>query len=202
MQWGEMKMGITNFDEFNKNPLAQREEARYNSLSSVIKEKLRVFEEQDPEEYQLKVIKRKRIKPQKGNIFLVSPKENMYFLGVVINAGFNIPEGDDMSVVFILKDMVKSPDDIYIPEDITNLLIEPCIVGRWYWNKGFFYNVGMDIDIPENIDYGFYSIGEGYVDEYDNPLEKEPELVGISGVCTWMGIAYHINYELICNGMI
>ena len=33
------------------------------------KEKLRILEEQDLKEYQLNVIKRKRIKPQRGNLF-------------------------------------------------------------------------------------------------------------------------------------
>lgn len=196
-------MEITDFDEYyNNHPLAQREEARYNSLSSEKKEKLRILEEQDLKEYQLNVIKRKRIKPQRGDLFVVSPREDMFFWGVVINSDINV-QGDDFYTVFILKDRARGPEDTNIPTDITNLLIGPSIVGRWYWNKGFFYNVGIDITIPDNLDYGFYSVmDKRYVDEYDNPIEREPELVGISGLSTGSGIAYEINYELIVSDII
>lgn len=196
-------MEITDFDEYyNNHPLAQREEARYNSLSNEKKEKLRILEEQDLKEYQLNVIKRKRIKPQKGDLFVVSPREDMFFWGVVINSDINV-QGDDFYTVFILKDKARGPEDTNIPTDITNLLIGPSIVGRWYWNKGFFYNVGIDITIPDNLDYGFYSVmDKRYTDEYDNPIEREPELVGISGLSTGSGIAYEINYELIVSGVI
>lgn len=73
-------MKITNFDEYYNNyPLAQRSKARYNLLSNDKKEKLEILDEMDIEEYQLRLIKRKRIKPQKGNLFVVSPKKDMYF---------------------------------------------------------------------------------------------------------------------------
>lgn len=196
-------MEITDFDEYyNNHPLAQIEEARYNSLSNEKKEKLRILKEQDINEYQLMLIKRKRIKPQRGNLFVVSPRKDMFFWGVVINSDINV-QGDDFYTVFILKDRARGPEDTNIPTDITNLLIGPSIVGRWYWNKGFFYNVGIDITIPDNLDYGFYSVmDKRYVDEYDNPIEREPELVGISGLSTGSGIAYEINYELIVADVI
>lgn len=192
------------FDEYyNNNPLAQKEDARFNSLSDEKKEKLRILEEQDVKEYQLKVIKRKRIKPQKGNLFVVCPKENMYFWGVVINSDIEICGEDGFYTVFILRDRAESPMDTNIPKNITNLLIDPAIVGRWYWNKGFFYNVGIDIEIPDDVEYGFYDIMERqYVDEYENTIERVPELVGVYGVMTGQGIAYEMNYELIASGMI
>lgn len=197
---------IEDFDEYyNNNPLAQKEDARFHSLSDEKKERLRLLEEQDVKEYQLRVIKRKRIKPQKGNLFVVSPKENMYFWGVVINSDIEFFKGDDerFSVVFILKDRAESPTDTNIPKNITNLLIDPAVVGRWYWNKGFFYNVGIDIEIPDDIDYGFYDImGRQYVDEYENTIKRVPELVGVYGAKTGQGIAYEMNYELIASGMI
>lgn len=196
-------MEIKDFDEYyNNHPLAKREDARYNSLSNEKKEKLRILEEQDLKEYQLNVIKRKRIKPQRGNLFIVSPRKDMFFWGVVINSDINI-QGDDFSLVFILKDRAKGPEDTNIPSNITNLLIDPSIVGRWYWNKGFFYNVGIDIIIPDDLDYGFYSVMDRmYVDEYKNPIEREPEIVGIYGLSTDSGIAYQINYELIASGIL
>lgn len=195
---------IKDFDEYyNNNPLAQREEERFNLLDDEKKEKLKILEELDLKEYQLKVIKRKRVKPQKGDLFVVSPKENMYFWGVIINSDVKVCEEDGFMVVFILKDRAESPADTSIPNSITNLLIEPAIVGKWYWNKGYFYSVGISIEIPDNVDYGFYSVGRRkYVDEYGNTMKKEPELVGIYGACTNQGIAYEINYELIASGLI
>ena len=197
-------MKIEDFDEkYNNHPLAQREEERYNLLSDEKKEKLRILDRQELKEYQLNVIKRKRIKPKKGDVFVVSPHNNMFFWGIVINSNISIPEGDDLLVVFILRDRANFPEANNVPKDITNLLIEPAIVERWYWNKGFFYNVGVDIEIPDNIDYGFYSIGMNkYVDEYKNILQREPQLVGMYGVCTDQGIAYEINRELIVSGLI
>ena len=57
---------IKDFNEYyNNNPLAQREEERFNLLDDEKKEKLKILEELDLKEYQLKVIKRKRVKPQK-----------------------------------------------------------------------------------------------------------------------------------------
>ena len=196
-------MKIRNFDEYyNNHPLAQRSKARYNRLSNDKKEKLEILDEMDIEEYQLRLIKRKRIKPQKGNLFVVSPKKDMYFWGVVMNSGIDV-DGDNFSVVFILNERANGPEDVNIPTDLTNLLIYPSIVGNWYWNKGFFYNVGIDINIPDNIDYGFYSVMDRmYVDEYRNPIGREPELVGIYGLSTGSGIAYKINYELIASGVI
>lgn len=58
--------------------------------------------------------------------------------GVVINSGVSAPEGDDLIVVFILKDKAASLNDVNISKSVTNLLIEPAIVEKWYWNKGFF----------------------------------------------------------------
>ena len=41
------------------------------------------------------------VKPQKGDLFVVSPKENMYFWGVIINSDVKVCEEDGFMVVFI-----------------------------------------------------------------------------------------------------
>ena len=53
----------------NNNPLAMRWKERYNAQPEDIKKKLEELDKQDPREYQLKVIKRKRIIPQKATSF-------------------------------------------------------------------------------------------------------------------------------------
>ena len=58
-----------------------------------------------------------------------------------------------------------------------------------------------EIQIPSELDYGFYRIRKGYVDEYGRSLEREPKLLGAYGIFTKDGLAYEINYELIANSI-
>ena len=64
------------------------------------------------EEYQVKIIKRKRIIPQKGDVFVVSPREGMYYCGVVVNAGDGISDTYS-AVVFILDKEYESMCEKY-----------------------------------------------------------------------------------------
>lgn len=195
---------MNEFDKyFNDNEFTNKAMERYNALDDGIKKRLDELSEKDIDEYQLNVIKRKRVIPKKGDLFLVSPVRNIFFWGVVINSGVSAPEGDDLIVVFILKDKAASLNDVNVPKSVTNLLIEPAIVEKWYWNKGFFFNVGLSIDIPKNLDYGFYSVANRkYVDEYKKTIPKQPEICGTYGVCTGSGVAYEMNRELIIEGLI
>ena len=126
-------------------------------------------------EYQLQVIKRKRIYPEIGDIFRICPRENIEYFGIVVNNHVNSKNED--------------------------LLIDPEIVGKEYWTRGYFFNVGHT-EICEN-NYGFYSIGKcRFFDEYGDDIHEEPNLLGTYGVATISGIAYRINQELIIAGII
>ena len=94
--------------------------------------------------------------------------------------------------------------DIDVAElDLENLLFYPQIVDKGYWSRGYFYNIGKQIEIPNELDYGFYDVvDEYYVDEYGNRILKCPKLLGIDGVATGTGVAYKINRELILKGRI
>ena len=99
--------------------------------------------------------------------------------------------------IFILK---NKSGEIYDLTDVSELLIAPVMVGREYWTRGYFYNTGENIEIPSEIDYGFYSIGKGmFMDEYGNEIVREPELLGTFGVATITGVSYEINVELIID---
>ena len=50
-----------------RNLLAEHYKRRYEMQSKEIREKLDRLREQDPREYQVKILKRKRIIPQKGD---------------------------------------------------------------------------------------------------------------------------------------
>ncbi len=181
----------------NDNPISKRFNERYELLDENIKKELEKLDESDPKEYQLQVIKRKRILPQKGDVFLVSPRKDLFFKGVVVNSNISNINGEELLLIFILK---NKSGEIYDLTDVAELLIAPVMVGREYWTRGYFYNTGENIEIPSEIDYGFYSIGKGmFMDEYGNEIVREPELLGTFGVATITGVSYEINVELIID---
>jgi hypothetical protein len=184
----------------NDNPISKRFNERYELLDENIKKELEKLDESDPKEYQLQVIKRKRILPQKGDVFLVSPRKDLFFKGVVVNSNISNINGEELLLIFILKNKKNKSGEIYDLTDVSELLIAPVMVGREYWTRGYFYNTGENIEIPSEIDYGFYSIGKGmFMDEYGNEIVREPELLGTFGVATITGVSYEINVELIID---
>lgn len=185
-----------------RNFLAEQRKQLYDRQSEAVKKKLDRLKELDSKEYQVKIIKRKRIIPQVGDVFVVSPMENVYYCGVVINSGLEICDTYS-SVVFILDKELDSMDVSVEELNFENLLIKPVIVDKGYWSRGYFYNIGKRIEIPDNLDYGFYDVWEDvFLDEYDRPIHKQPKFVGTSGIVTGTGVAYYINEALILKGRI
>lgn len=188
--------------EVKDNPLAEQYRQLYNSQSEEVRKKLDRLKEQDPKEYQVKILKRKRIIPQKGDVFVVSPIDGAYYCGVVINSGVETCETYS-SVVFILSKEYENMDIEVDDLDLEDLLFYPQIVDKGYWSRGYFYNIGKRVEIPDNLDYGFYSVGkECYVDEYRNKISRCPKILGLYGIATGTGVAYHINRALILKGRI
>lgn len=131
---------------------------------------------------------------------MVSPQNNCFFGGVVVQEHVYHMEDENFWLVFILKDRTTNVSFDVPRLDIENLLIEPAMVGHFFWTSGVFFNVGK-IEIPSGLDYGFFRIGKGYVDEYGRALQQEPKLMGTYGVSLKDGLAYEINYELIANNI-
>lgn len=192
---------MTNYKDINDNIRANRWRVRYNALPEDVKKKLDILANAPFKEYQLQVIKRKRIYPEKGDIFQIRPYDNIEYYGIVVNNHVDNNNGDDLLVIFIFNkgvDIEKSVKNGVKKED---LLIDPEIVGKEYWTRGYFFNVGH-IEINENK-YGFYSIGKcKFFDEFGNEIQEEPYLLGTYGVATISGIAYGINKEMIIKGII
>lgn len=187
----------------NNNILSNRWKERYEKLSDEIKEKLNNLNNADISDYQLQVIKRKRIYPEIGDIFTINPKDNIHFKGIVINNHIDNMNGEDLLLILIFKQNV----DIYlsirngVKED--ELLIPPQIVGKEYWTRGYFYNIDHYGERIKVENYGFYRIGEGqFLDEYGKELVEQPDLLGTYGVATISGVARKINRELIIAGII
>lgn len=84
----------------------------------------------------------------------------MFFYGVVVQEKPVLIDNDDYWVIFILREPIVSEVTNEISElNLYNVLIEPQIVMDLFWNKGFFYNIGT-IEIPEDLDFGFYDVRE------------------------------------------
>lgn len=191
---------MNNNKNINDNPLSRRWKKRYDKQPSDIKKRLDELYNQSSIQYQLNVIKRKRIIPKKGDVFLVNPIDSLYFFGVVINDNVSNKNGDGLYVVMIFRNKAETLIDTNFVVEYNNLLIKPSIVGKEYWTKGYFYNIAGRVEPSNDISYGFYSIGKGkYVDEYGNEIFIEPYLLGTFGVSTIDGIAYEINKELIID---
>lgn len=193
---------LRSIEEMNNNPLSRRRKERYQALPKDIKKKLEELDKQDPREYQLKVIKRKRLTPKKGDIFLVSPRESLYFYGLVMKGGVKNINGEGLSTVMIFRDKATSVEDSNFTPNFNNLLIPPAMVGREYWTRGYFYNIGHTEESFKHISYGFYDIYTGkYCNEYEQEIPEPEDLrsVGVYGVSTIIGIASEINQELIMD---
>lgn len=187
----------------NNNIISNRWSERYLKQSGEIKEKLDKLDSSAPSEYQLQVIKRKRIYPEIGDIFKINPINDIYFYGVVLNNHIYSINGDDLLLILIFK------QDIDINKSISNgvsedeLLLPPQIVGKEYWLRGYFYNIDHYDELINIEDYGFYSVGKAkFFDEYGKELLNQPRLLGTFGVTTISGIAKKIYQELIITGII
>ncbi|MCZ7695273.1 Imm26 family immunity protein [Mediterraneibacter gnavus] len=192
-----------NIDDLNNNILSNRWKERYDKLSDEIKEKLNELDNSNISDYQLQVIKRKRLYPEIGDIFKVNPRDDIYFYGVVLNNHIHNINGDDLLLVLIFKQNIDIKGSIINGVKEDDLLLPPQIVGKEYWTRGFFYNVEHYDEILNVKNYGFYSIGKGeFVDEYGKELANQPKLLGTYGVATISGIARKINQELIIRKII
>ena len=124
--------------DINNNIRSNRWKARYDKLPDEIKVKLDALADADFNEYQLKVIKRKRVYPEIGDIFRICPCDNVEYYGIVVNNHINNNNGEDLIVVFIFKSGVDIKQSVSNGIKKEDLLIDPEIVGKEYWTRGYF----------------------------------------------------------------
>lgn len=186
--------------KMNYNPIAQMYKKEYLEQTKEIQEKLDYLKTVDSSEYQFKIIKRQNMQPEVGDVFLVCVEDGLYFSGLVINSNINNINGDNLSVVFLFKKSIYSIDEKDFTFDMDNLLIEPCTVGIEYWKRGLFYNTGTKVQIPNDLNYGFYHIGKKvYVNEYEQEILEEPVIKGLFAVSTIIGVASKVKRQLIIH---
>jgi len=190
-------------DDFNDNILTRRRKKRYDDLPDNIKDKLVEFYNKDASNYQLKISKRKRAYPEKGDIFEVNPTDDIKLYGMVINNHINNINGEDLLLIVIFKEGLNIRKSIAGGIYNSDLFIPPQIVGKEYWTRGYFYNVEKYNGAIIFENYGFYSVGKGkFFDEYGKEIKSIPDSLGIFGVSTIWGIGKKINEELIMEGKI
>jgi hypothetical protein len=183
--------------EINNNPIAREWKERYSKLSEEKKKKIDELDNMMISEYQLKVIKRSRTYPEIGDIFKINPKDYIFYYGIVINNHITSIYGEDLLVVLIFDNNEKIEDKLSKKILRKDLLLTPCLVGKEYWSRGYFFNMDHYTSTIDMCSYGFYRLGTGlYVNEYNDKLNYIPELVSM-GVYTISGIAYEINKEMI-----
>jgi hypothetical protein len=195
-------------NSINDNPISLDYKKRYNMQSQEVKEKLDNFRSSD---YQLRIIEKTKPKINIGDVFLLSPRENVYFYGKVLKTNIKTINNDTFvegkHTVFIHKCRTnkKSMDD-YNP-NYDDLLINPSIVDISYWKSGFFYTIGNLplTKIEQTLDYGFYKLGipgirDGwFCTEEGKKIDCQPKIKGIYGVATITGIAAEIEKRIIMN---
>ena len=185
------------------DPIEKLFKKRYESLSDETKHRLKKLDNICSSIYQPKLIKRKRPKLCRGDVFIVNLFEDIYFYGVVLNTGIDDSfMGRNLVSVCILKKYSKGMTEFLKVESLKtkDILIRPSIISRAYWSNGFFYNTGENINGSIDIDYGFYSNPEkAYVDEYGKKLEYPPEVKVSFGITTMIGIGIMLRYELIID---
>ena len=184
--------------EINNNPIAREWKERYSKLSEEKKKKIDELDNMMIPEYQLKVIKRSRTYPEIGDIFKINPKDDIFYYGIVINNHITSIYGEDLLVVLIFDNNEKIEDKLSKKILRKDLLLTPCLVGKEYWSRGYFFNIGHE-DKQISIDsYGFYGLFDGlYYNEYDLKLDNVPKIVSMGSVYTISGIAYEMNQEII-----
>ena len=185
------------------HPITELYRKRYAKLNDETKRLLKKSEDIDSDLFQLRLIKRKRPKLCRGDVFVMNLFEGIYFYGVVLNTGIDDSfMGRNLVSVCILKKYSKGMTEFLKVESLKteDILIRPSIISRVYWSNGFFYNTVENINGSIDIDYGFYSNPEkAYVDEYGTKLESPPEIKNFFALTTMTGISSKMRYELIID---
>lgn len=194
--------------KYTENPITADYKNRYSKLPSGVQKQLDDFERLNPNEYQLLCIKKEKPKLKEGDVFVLSPRANIYFYGKIFRTNISHIQSNAMvqgkNVVFIFNNKTLKPSIDDFNPDYSNLLIPPSIVDDSYWRSGLFYNVGnISInDIERSLDYGFFKFGANanwYCLEDGKILDHKPKIVGIFGIATISGIAAQIGREIIMN---
>lgn len=187
------------------NPITKRWNDR---MATLPKEKIELINSSIGKENLLK-LKKSKNSVKTGDIFVLSPKEGLYFYGKVLEANIKHDIDDWINgchVVFIFKTKSKNKDIKEFMADYTCLLCGPDIVTSDYWRKGFFETIG---NVPltneeKNLDYGFFKkdiLGKGgsFKKANGQSINHMPKFFASSGVLVDAGIYMELRTEFIID---
>ena len=184
----------------NMNPVQYYWENRIEQQPLEVQQKLQALKEKGHLTDELVLIQKKRPTIKAGDVFVVQPRKNIFFFGLVINT-CSQPSVKNKIIVFIFKNNTHSPTmDGFIP-DFDNLLLPPLSLFKDPWTSGYFLNVGhIELDKINIPTYGFYHIfSDSVVSEYGDRLTKQPSLLGLTAIDGIGAVAYKITQELVIN---
>ena len=192
-----------NFANINDNIISKQWKDRYDGLTQKTKVRIDELKNQNPINHQLQVIKKTRVYPKIGDMFILKPTDSVQLRGIVVNNHINNLNGDDLLLILIFNDGVDIECCIKKVVTSKDLLIRPAMVGKEYWIRGYFSTIN-NIDIGLNFtNIGFYSVMKKKIlNEYGKEILVEPELLGIYGVSTITGIGLEVKTELIIKDLI
>ena len=188
----------------NSNLIHDNWMSRYNSLDYLTQKKINelsdAFDRGEREKYQLIKIKRSYKYPEKGDVFILQPRKDLYLYGLVINAHIKNSYGDAMNIVAIFKLKTHEFNIDEFTADYSKLMLFPIMVARNYWTSGFFYNVGQIDDLGNVPSYGFYNHYRvhKFWNEYGEKINEQPDYLA-SGATTIIGVGYKVNKEIIID---
>ena len=117
------------------HPITELSRKRYAKLNDETKRLLKKSEDIDCDVFQLRLIKRKRPKLCRGDVFVMNLFEDIYFYGVVLNTGIDDSfMGRNLVSVCILKKYSKGMTEFLKVETLKaeDILIGPSIISRAY----------------------------------------------------------------------
>lgn len=182
------------------NPIELYWHERKATLPIETQNKLNALREKGHMTDELVFIQRKRPKLQKGDVFVVQPRENIYFYGLILNV-CSTPSCKCKVIACIFKNITHETSIDNFNLDFNNLLLPPLVLCKEPWTSGYFFNVGRinldEVDVPT---YGFYHIAtRSIVNEFVEHFYIYPDLIGLTALGGIGSVAYNITHELIIN---
>lgn len=186
---------------YDYDPLLKKRSDEIMQLDERFNEILYMYNSLEKEQYQLREIKKTRQKLKKGDLFIVNPFSDLFFYGIVLNCNVNNKVyGDNLVIICILKITYDGTAVDFSARGLCeeDILVGPKIVMKEYWSKGYFYNIGQNVEDLRNIKYGFYK-NRTCVDEFGISMEEKVSLLGSYGLTTIVGIASELHEKLIID---
>jgi len=129
----------------------------------------------------LAVLKKSRLGPNKGDIFVMLPPDKLFLYGCVISTEARVGPMKECVLIYVYS--VRSSVKLPIPElSPHKLLMAPILTNKLPWRRGYFETL-LHKELAESDQLGqhcFRSLFNGkYYDEFGNKLDGLIEPVGI-----------------------